>query len=154
MRSGRGSYVPWQRAASVVVAAVIAVAGVGCSASNPSPRVADPGYDIALERYAAERCHRQRPAHDLPPHPFTTDVCSLWPDGDWGYCCVEHDIAYWCGGPDEAREQADTEFRACVALHGDGLASVSYLGVRVGGPGWMPFPWRWGYGWDWLEDPP
>jgi hypothetical protein len=30
---------------------------------------------------------------------------------------------------------------------------LTYVGVRVGGPAWMPFPWRWGYGWDWLEDP-
>ena len=91
---------------------------------------------------------------DLVYRPFTTDVCSMWPDGTWATCCIEHDIAYWCGGPAEARERADDAFRACMRAEGGPcLSTLSYVGVRVGGPAWMPFPWRWGYGWDWLEDP-
>jgi hypothetical protein len=109
---------------------------------------------VALQRRAAEICCRQRPRCDLPPRPFTTEGCSMWPDGDWGACCIEHDIAYWCGGPAAARRRADDAFRACLdADHGTCLSTMSYLGVRLGGAGWIPVPWRWGYGWDWLEDP-
>ena len=68
--------------------------------------------------------------------------------------CVEHDVAYWYGGPAEVRKRADDAFRACIrAAGGPCLSTHRYVGVRVGGPAWMPFPWRWGYGWDWLEDP-
>ena len=60
----------------------------------------------------------------------------------------------WCGGPAEARERADDAFRACMRTEGGAcLSTLTYVGARVGGPAWMPFPWRWGYGWDWLEDP-
>jgi hypothetical protein len=133
----------------------LSVSGFACArASVPAPVApADDAARLALERRAAEACCRQRPPCDLPPHPFTTDVCSLWPDGDWGGCCIEHDIAYWCGGPDEARAAADRTFRDCLAEHGDVLAGLSWFGVRLGGVAWLPFPWRWGYGWDWLDAP-
>jgi hypothetical protein len=152
-------YVPGPGAASRTARRLLAavVLLLGCAACTPAARSTLPASEIELRtrnRHAAEVCCRQRPACDLPPRPFTTDVCSMWPDGTWAACCIEHDIAYWCGGPDEARERADDAFRACMRAEGGPcLSTLSYVGVRVGGPAWMPFPWRWGYGWDWLEDP-
>jgi hypothetical protein len=57
-------------------------------------------------------------------------------------------MAYWCGGSAAARAQADEELRACVADHGSPCtAGWMYVGVRMGGIPWQPFPWRWAYGW-------
>jgi len=145
---GRGSDVVPDRghASRRAVLALFALLAAGCTAAR-GPAL------TAQQVSAAEACCRQRPLCDLPPHPFTTDVCTLWPDGDWGACCVEHDVAYWCGGSDEARSAADERFRQCVAARTDAVfAAVSWFGVRVGGAAWLPTAWRWGYGWDWLDD--
>ena len=97
-----------------------------------------------LEARAQSRC----PAP--PPHAFTSDGCSAFPDGDWLACCIEHDFAYWCGGDAAARKSADEGLRACVSQRGHpGIGNVMYYGVRVGGHPLLPFSWRWGYGWDW-----
>jgi hypothetical protein len=104
--------------------------------------------------------------------PFTTDGCSLSPDGiiglgDWGYCCLIHDVSYWQGGTWAARRNADEGLRECIqksvrnstVLVSGGLEAVvetvlgvSYkAGVRLGGPPKFivdsPFPFKWGYGW-------
>lgn len=105
---------------------------------------ADPAELAALEARAAAQCAAK------PPYPFTSDVCSAWPDGDWGACCIEHDMAYWCGGDAAARKAADEGLRACVSQAGHPtMGSFMYYGVRFGGHPLWPFPWRWGYGWDW-----
>jgi len=86
----------------------------------------------------------------LPPHKFTTDGCSMWPDGSWQQCCVEHDMPYWCGGSAEDRKNADRHLSECVAKKASWLmGSLMYVGVRFGGMPWWPTRWRWGYGWDW-----
>lgn len=101
-----------------------------------------------LEARAARICARQRGTANLPPHPFTTDGCSMWPNGTWTECCVAHDIAYWCGGSSEEREHADEALRQCVAeKRSSTMATMMHVGVRVGGIPWQPFPWRWAYGW-------
>lgn len=87
----------------------------------------------------------------VPPKAFTTDRCSMWPDGDWWSCCVTHDAAYWCGGSYADRKRADAELARCV---GGRLGSLMYAGVRVGGASWLPTPFRWGYGWDWPQAGP
>ena len=87
--------------------------------------------------------------------PFSSDGCSLFPDGSiitqkgWCDCCFKHDIAYWRGGTEEEREQADTELRQCVlAKSGDEtLAKLMYEGVRFGGSPYFYNWYRWGYGW-------
>ena len=72
------------------------------------------------------------------------------PDGSWQSCCVEHDMAYWCGGSAEERRATDALFRACVTDHGGrALAALLYWSVRVSGNPWLPVYWRWGYGWAW-----
>lgn len=86
---------------------------------------------------------------------FTTDGCSLFPDGDagnpqrWRDCCVRHDIAYWRGGTAEQRGSADDSLRACVMARTgrQALADQMYWGVRLGGTPLLPTGFRWGYGW-------
>ena len=86
--------------------------------------------------------------------PFESDGCSIFPDGTlsqnklWLNCCIAHDKAYWIGGTDKERLQADQELNACVAGIGEPeIAKVMLAGVRVGGSPYLPTPFRWGYGW-------
>jgi hypothetical protein len=117
--------------------------------SAPRYRYNAPAAD-ALEAEAAASC----PPHPDggPTRPFVTDGCSLWPDGlfssaSWQRCCVKHDIAYWCGGTQQQREDADRELAACVRDEYAGwMAGLMWAGVRVGGHWSVPFYWRWGYG--------
>ncbi|MDH3419712.1 MAG: hypothetical protein OEQ25_11690 [Gammaproteobacteria bacterium] len=81
---------------------------------------------------------------------FTTDGCSVIPDGAALSCCIAHDVEYWCGGSPAARRAADRALRECVGGLGYGArARLMYLGVRFGGWRFFPFPWRWGYGYPW-----
>ncbi len=87
--------------------------------------------------------------------PFTSDGCSLFPDGTlkdrtlWCDCCLSHDMAYWQGGTTAERKKADKALRACVLerTHDKALAATMYLGVRAGGMPAFPAWYRWGYGW-------
>jgi hypothetical protein len=87
--------------------------------------------------------------------PFTSDGCSLFPDGKvgdkrlWCDCCFEHDLAYWRGGTREDREQADRTLRSCVfqKTRDPKLAAIMYDGVRLGGAPYFPNWYRWAYGW-------
>jgi len=81
-----------------------------------------------------------------PTRPFQTDGCSAWPDGDLYTCCMEHDVAYWCGGTHADRLEADRRLRACAEVADPGQSGWVYFGVRTGGSAWLPTPWRWGYG--------
>ncbi len=90
--------------------------------------------------------------------PFTTDGCSLFPDGTvderklWLHCCREHDRAYWRGGPKAERLSADQALRACVEAVGrPKTAALMLKGTRAGGTPYLPTPFRWGYGWRWLR---
>ena len=86
---------------------------------------------------------------------FTSDGCSLFPDGtmidrsQWCDCCFNHDIAYWRGGSKVERNAADSALRKCV-LERTGkkvLANAMYTGVQMGGSPIFPTWYRWGYGW-------
>lgn len=86
--------------------------------------------------------------------PFRSDGCSAFPDGLienrtlWLNCCIAHDYAYWKGGSEQAREDADKALESCVATLGKPeVALLMLLGVRVGGTPWLPTAFRWGYGW-------
>lgn len=86
---------------------------------------------------------------------FTSDGCSLFPDGTigdrakWCECCLRHDIAYWRGGTEDERRKSDEELRTCVAERtgSKSLAETMYLGVRAGGHPVFPAWYRWAYGW-------
>jgi hypothetical protein len=140
------------RTAHLLVGFAVTLLGAGCTPTvfRLEPYRDDPAQAQQLERRANEFCCQRRGPTDLPPHRFTTDGCSLWPDGTWVNCCVDHDIAYWCGGSCEDREDADETLRECVAHHGPvGMGTIMYVGVRAGALPWYPFPFRWAYGWDW-----
>jgi hypothetical protein len=127
------------------------VVALGCVVAGCSPSASTiGGWDAQaldkLEKQAAAAC-KQRTGQE-PPEPFTTDGCTLFPDGKWQSCCVDHDVTYWCGGSAESRAQADEQLRACVAEKG-GPACLIHFGVRFGGHPFTPAPWRWGYGWPW-----
>jgi hypothetical protein len=91
----------------------------------------------------------------LAMEPFTTDGCSMFPDralignADWCRCCLAHDLAYWRGGTDEERLNADRELQKCVreATGNAVLADAMFAGVRTGGGPYFVTPYRWGYGW-------
>lgn len=92
--------------------------------------------------------------------PFTTDGCSLFPDGTllqdntlWQNCCIEHDKAYWRGGSYQEREDADHTLAECVANLGHPkIAALMLEGVRVGGSPYWLTTFRWGYGWPYFRD--
>ena len=78
---------------------------------------------------------------------FVSDGCSMFPNYRWEKCCILHDKRYWSGGTKADRKQADKELYECVRKKGYPLiATIMYLGVRVGGHPYLPFNWRWGYG--------
>ncbi len=86
--------------------------------------------------------------------PFTTDGCSMFPDGTyqqqslWMECCIRHDIAYWQGGTEAQRLAADEALEACVSQVGEPkIAKLMLAGVRMGGSPYFPTSYRWGYGW-------
>ena len=86
--------------------------------------------------------------------PFTTDGCSLFPDGLpnhknlWLECCIEHDKAYWQGGTYAERKTADRALSSCVAqVNEPRIAKLMLGGVRVGGSPYWFSSFRWGYGW-------
>lgn len=94
------------------------------------------------------------PNPSQPMFAYTTDGCSMVPDGTWRECCIEHDIKYWCGGTLAARLDADRELRQCLTSEaGPARARLMYFGTRVAGWPRVPFGWRWGYGYRWPHRP-
>lgn len=81
---------------------------------------------------------------------FKSDGCTWWPDKDFADCCVEHDRAYFVGGSRKDRRLADDRLYRCVLsknrTENRRDAQLMWLGVRIGGLGWLPTPFRWGYG--------
>lgn len=101
----------------------------------------------SIENEALTKCEERGFPSGKPTHPFTTDICSAWPDGNWGQCCVEHDMDYWCGGSREDRSKSDRRLRACVSdNYAAWMGLVMRVGVYFGGSPWVPANWRWGYG--------
>lgn len=87
---------------------------------------------------------------EMPPD-FKSDGCSLFPDGKYRDCCVQHDKVYYFGGSCKQRLQADNQLFKCVAskkgwYHKVFIAPVMWLGVRIGGVSFLPTPFRWGFG--------
>ncbi len=93
-------------------------------------------------------------------HDFTSDGCSLFPDGNfqdralWCDCYLAHDISYWRGGTKEDRRRADEMLRDCVLerTNSKALADLMYNGVRTGGHPAFPTRYRWGCGWKYGKD--
>ena len=152
----RRSRVFGARCLLVVLCAVLLPGMAGCSPARstlrPPYRLDGASYTAAeLGEEAVQRCLADgRDPSALPPRAFTTDGCTLVSGGASTGCCIEHDMAYWCGGEARLRIAADRRLRQCVAAHnGRFAATAAYVSVRLGGSRWLPFPWRWGYGFDW-----
>ena len=136
----------------LLLQALVCAAGCMPARFTVEPYRDDPEAAGELARRAESVCEKARGAGRTPPHAFTSDGCSMVPDGTWLTCCVEHDIAYWCGGSSDQRHDADRSFDACVTEKRSAcLGTVMYAGVRAGGIPWTPFPWRWAYGWDGIQ---
>lgn len=91
-----------------------------------------------------------------PDYPFRSDGCTMFPDGHWRRCCIEHDKDYWMGGTLAERKKSDEQLRYCVremCLSYDwkpwaawAMSRFMYFGVRVFGR--LPIRHaRWGFGW-------
>lgn len=148
---GRLDRNPTRTSAATAPCLLLLLLLAGCTARQARPDLADTAgrVDGPLQQHAAAACAAQRAGTQVPAHDFTTDGCSLWPDGTWAACCVEHDAAYWCGGDADDRRDADIALYRCVSDCCSGnMGRLMYLGVRVGGIPWQPFPWRWAYGFD------
>lgn len=140
-----------RRRLGVAGLAILTALGTGCTPTRHrlQPYRDDEGAARGLSLRAREACAARRSEAELPPHAFTSDGCSMWPNVAWVDCCIEHDIEYWCGGSARDRKRADESLRRCVAERGPiGMGAIMYIGARTGGIPWQPFPWRWGYGWE------
>jgi len=105
-----------------------------------------------------------------PDYRFSSDGCSggmSWnwralsgAPPPWEGCCVAHDLAYWQGGTRADRRAADRALRRCViAKAGDyaligqclitALAWIMWATVRLFGGPYLPWRFRWGFGWHW-----
>lgn len=81
--------------------------------------------------------------------PFSTDGCTMYPNGTWLHCCLAHDMVYWTGGEKSLKEEADQELGMCLAKNGSTVnAKVMTGGVQIGGGANNVLPWAWGYGWE------
>ena len=84
------------------------------------------------------------------PADFKSDGCSLFPDCNYGDCCVEHDKDYYFGGSSKERWRSDKRLYKCVkskkGWQNNFIAPVMWLGVRVLGVSFLPTSFRWGFG--------
>lgn len=84
------------------------------------------------------------------PDGYVSDGCSMFPDCNYRECCVEHDKTYFFGGTKQERRAADRKLYECVRSKGRGfIAKMMWVGVRIGGVGFLPTSFRWGFGKDW-----
>lgn len=71
---------------------------------------------------------------------FISDGCTLWFDGAWQHCCVDHDLAYYT---DSVTLQSHVDLAACVAETSGG--PVMGLVMLIGTTAWWLIkhrPWR------------
>jgi len=84
------------------------------------------------------------------PADYKSDGCSLFPDRNYGQCCVEHDKDYFKGGSWKQRWQSDNRLYKCVrrtkGWQNKFIAPVMWMGVRVFGVSFLPTSFRWGFG--------
>lgn len=140
-----------RRRAKMAALALVVVSLMGCTpgAHTIRPYSEDGPEARNLEAEATNLCREHR-KDAAPEARFTTDGCTLWPDRAWIECCIKHDMEYWCGGSADDRKRSDKTLRKCVTEKGyPGTGRLMYMGTRVGGHPWLPFAWRWGYGWEW-----
>ncbi|MBW1778826.1 MAG: hypothetical protein JRJ54_14755 [Deltaproteobacteria bacterium] len=60
--------------------------------------------------------------------------CTLWPEGDWHFCCVRHDYRYADGGSWRDKVRADWELGWCVAGTGHPfIGGLMFIGTLIFG---------------------
>jgi hypothetical protein len=80
---------------------------------------------------------------------FSSNGCSVFPDGDTFGCCYVHDMAYWAGGTGADRRKADRALEQCVAdVSNHVVGGIIYAAVTIFGTPGVPTRVQWGYGWD------
>lgn len=80
---------------------------------------------------------------------FETDYCTLFMEGNWGHCCLDHDLSYWVGGSKQEQLQSDLKLKSCVAeAGGEFMGNAIYYAVRAGhySPVKHKYKWSWGWG--------
>lgn len=81
------------------------------------------------------------------PANFVGDGCTMFPDGDYADCCFSHDRAYYRGGTSAERKAADRQLYRCVRDKGHKyLSGLMWVGVRIGGMGFLKTKFGWGFG--------
>lgn len=94
---------------------------------------------------------------EAPPQVFRYDGCTLFPDRlpgiDLREGCLEHDYAYYHGGTQAERKEADVRLKEHVAsegIFGQIMQFPVYIGVRVFGDTFLTklFDAHWGFGHD------
>ena len=109
------------------------------------------------EMVAAAHNYGETHHKTTPPKPFHQDGCTLFPDqifgSDFREACLNHDIAYWYGGPQKEKDLADQKLKAAIAesgFIGDLLQTPFYFGVHYLGDSWLTkfFDANWGFGWN------
>lgn len=84
------------------------------------------------------------------PADYQSDGCSLFPDRNYGACCVAHDRDYYLGGSYKERLRSDNRLYKCVrdtkGWQNKLIAPVMWAGVRVFGVSFLPTSFRWGFG--------
>lgn len=80
-------------------------------------------------------------------HPYRTDGCTLYVDGDYSDCCEAHDHAYWQWWPIYKKLLADATLYACIAEKWHNFReNWMFAWVLFGWNPWLPTDFRWGFG--------
>ncbi len=109
---------------------------------------------LLLVAFAGASSGQRSDTRKLPDN-YVSDKCTWFPDCDYGDCCSEHDKAYFFGGTRKERREADRRLYECVKGKGRGfVAKMMWVGVRIGGAGFLPTRFRWGFGEDWAKKKP
>ena len=111
--------------------------------------------EVTAKQTARSLVYLEQTQLPIPPKPFTHDGCTLFPDRllghDFTEACLAHDIAYWAGGSDWYRSEADLALATAVSETGPLGLVISpffYLAVRTFGDTWpiRQLNAHWGYG--------
>jgi len=81
---------------------------------------------------------------------FKSNGCSVFPQGSADACCYIHDMAYWQGGTQAERRQADLALHQCVVNvtgYNYIASGLIYSAVSIFGLPGIPTRVQWGYGW-------
>ena len=89
------------------------------------------------------------------PNDYQHDGCTLFPDGNYLTCCIQHDETYFFGWSWQERLKADNDFAQCIIdqwkWYNYLLASPMWVWVRIWWTPIAPTYFRWWFGRDGYE---